>query len=193
MIEFTEGRAGWLYVHRQTVPKAGLALAVVADAATGNNVVLDAFQGNASDSLSRGFVAPGTYQSEIIVGLSAGNLPPIFLKGAQKSSIAIQFYKAGSALTNTQGSGKSYVEFPRSVSCGSHKATLRWKPSASKVAAGAFFVNGKKKASDSTPRGGEKIVLKHLKARADVKITAKLKLDNGGSATATRSYVPCKA
>jgi hypothetical protein len=124
------------------------------------------------------------------LGLTAGNF--IVLKGAQRTTLSMVFHKAGSALTATKGSGKSYVEFPGSVSCGSHKATLRWKPSASKVAAGAFFVNGSKKASDSSPRGGEKIVLKHLKPKADVKITAKLKLKGGGSATASRAYVPCK-
>jgi hypothetical protein len=191
-LEFTEHKAGWFYIKRHTVPKAGLGVAVVVNGNTGNNVVLDLFQGNASDGVARGFAKSGTYQSQIIVGLTAGNFPPILFKAAQQSSMALEFHKAGSALAGTKGSGKAYVEFPGSVSCGNHKATLRWKSSAGKVAGGAFFVNGNKKASDSTPQGGEKIVLKHLKPKADIKITAKLQLKGGGSATATRAYVPCK-
>jgi hypothetical protein len=190
---FTEQRSGWLYVHRQTVPKAGLAVAAVANNTTGGAVVLDIYQGHASDAIERGFVKPGSYGAEVLVGLSAGNEPLIFLKGAQQSSISMQFFKAGSALTGTKGAGKKYVEFPGSISCGTHKATLRWKASAGKVASGAFFVNGAKKASDSTPRGGEKIVLRHLNPKSDIKISAKLQLKAGGGATASRSYVPCKA
>lgn len=193
IVQFTESKAGWLYLTRHTVPKAGLGVALVSNVATDNAVVLDLYQGNASDAVSRGFVKPGTYSSTMLVGLTAGNVPPIFLKAAQQSSMALVYHKAGSALAGTQGAGKKYVEFPGSISCGTHKATLRWKSSASKVASGAFFVNGNKKASDSTPKGGEKIVLKHLKPRADITISAKLKLKSGGTAAAKRTYVPCKA
>ena len=35
-------------------------------------------------------------------------------------------------------------------------------------------------------------MLKHLKAKADLEITAKLRLKSGGTATATRQYVPCQ-
>ena len=59
--------------------------------------------------------------------------------------------------------------------------------------AGAFFVNGAKKGSDGNPVSGHKVVLRHLSKTADLKITAKLALKGGGSAQATRSYVPCKA
>jgi hypothetical protein len=190
-MEFTEHHAGWLYVERSTVSKPSVAEVVVQASGTGSPVVFDLYQGGASHSSTRGFVKPGTYGAAMVLGLTAGNAG-VFTKAVRHSAASMVFVRAGSALTATKGSGKSYVEFPGSVSCGSHKATLRWKPSASKVAAGAFFVNGSKKASDSSPRGGEKIVLKHLKPKADVKITAKLKLKAGGSATASRAYAPCK-
>jgi hypothetical protein len=188
---FTEGRPGWLLVDRQTVPKQGIALALVENTSTDNTVVFDLWQGRASHTTGRGFVKPGSYSFEIAVGLTAGNFPPILLKRAPKSTIAMVFHKAGSALSSS-GSGKKYVEFPSSVSCGSHKATLRWKSSAGQVDSGSFLVNGKQKKSDGTPKPGEKIVLKHLSSTADLKITAKLKLKGGGSATASRTYLPCK-
>jgi hypothetical protein len=190
-MEFSEGSSGWLYLTRSTVNKPGLTETIVANSmSTGEAVIFEIYQGGASKASTRGFVKPGDYQAVMAVGLSAGNF--ILLKSAPHSSLSLVFHKAGSALTGTKGAGKSYVGFPGSVSCGSHKATLRWKPSAGKVAGGAFFVNGNKRVSDSTPQGGEKIVLKHLKPKADIKITAKLHLKGGGSATATRSYVPCK-
>jgi hypothetical protein len=189
--EFTEHKAGWLYLKRTTPAKQGLAITQVVNEASNEAVQFEVFQGGKSQATSRGFSKPGTFFAQLVVGLTAGDTG-IFLKAGARSSLSLVFYKAGSALTGTKGAGKSYVEFPGSISCGSHKATLRWKPSASKVAAGAFFVNGKKKASDSTPQGGEKVVLKHLSPKSDAKITAKLQLKGGGSATATRTYVPCK-
>jgi hypothetical protein len=189
---FTETSPGWFYVSRHTVPKSGLAAAVVEDA-DGNAVVLDIVQGNASDGLLRGFSKPGSFNSVFLVGLAAGNVPPIIgIKSTPQSSVALKFFKAGSALAATKGDGRKFVEFPATVACGAHSATLRWKSSANKVDSGAFFVNGAKKATDKTPRGGDKIVLKHLSPKADIKITAKLALKTGGSATASRSYVPCK-
>jgi hypothetical protein len=190
LMEFSEGSKGWLYLTRSTVAKPGISEVIVQNS-TGEAVVFEIFQGGSSHATSRAFVKPGGYQSIMGVGLTAGQVG-ILTKAAPQSSLSLVFHKAGSALTGTKGAGKSYVEFPGSVSCGSHKATLRWKPSASQVASGAFLVNGNKKASDSTPRGGEKIVLKHLTPKADIKITAKLQLKGGGSATASRSYVPCK-
>jgi hypothetical protein len=100
--------------------------------------------------------------------------------------------RGGSAVSAATGAGTSYVAFPGSVTCGNHRATLRWKPGAGQVLSGAFLVNGTKKASDSSPRSGEKIVLEHLSSTADLKITAKLRLKGGGNATATRAYALCK-
>jgi hypothetical protein len=190
-MQFTEHHSGWLYVERSTMSKPSLAEVAVQASGSGQPILFDLYQGGASHASTRGFVKPGTYGAAMVVGLTAGDAG-IFTKAVPRSSASMVFHKSGSALTGTKGSGKSYVEFPGSVSCGTHKATLRWKPRASKVAAGAFFVNGKKKVSDSTPRGGEKVVLRHLGAKADIKITAKLQLKGGGAAAASRSYVPCK-
>lgn len=189
---FTEGSPGWLLVDRQTVPKQGLAVAEVANTITGGAVVLDIWQGGASHASERGFVKPGKFSYELAVGLTAGNFPPLFLKSAPKSSVTMAFHAAGSALTGTRGSGGRFVQFPGSVSCGGHKAVLRWKSRAGKVASGSFLVNGAHKASDGTPKPGERILLKHLSSTADLTITAKLKLNGGGSATASRTYLPCK-
>jgi hypothetical protein len=188
---FTESNAGWLYVKRNTVAKSGLAATVVEDG-NGNAVVVDLVQGNASNAVARGFTKAGTFQSIALVGLAAGNVPPIVGRTAPKSSVSLTFYKAGSSLGATRGAAKAFVDFPSSISCGARSATLRWKPSASKVKSGDFFVNGVKKATDSTPRGGEKIVLKHLSPKADIKLSTKVSLKAGGSATASRAYVPCK-
>jgi hypothetical protein len=188
---FTEGQPGWFLVDHQTVPKQGLAVIEVANSTSGNAVVFDIWQGGGSQTQGRGFVTPGTYSYEIAVGLTAGNFPPIFLKSAPRSSVSMEFHRAGSAPSGSTGSGKGFVEFPGSVNCFSHRATLRWKSSAGKVASGSFLVNGSHKTSDGTPRPGEKIVLKHLSSTADNTITAKLKLDGGGSATASRTYLPC--
>jgi hypothetical protein len=186
---FTEGAKGWLYVQRSTVSKAAVS-EVIVQSSSGRAVVFELYQGGASKASTRAFVKPGTFSAAMGVGATAG--ASIFLKSPQRNSVSMVFHKAGSALTGTKGAGKSYVAFPGSVSCGAHKATLRWKSRAGHVAAGSFFVNGKKKASDGTPNGGEKIALKHLKAKADLTITAKLRLKSGDTATATRQYVPCK-
>jgi hypothetical protein len=190
--EFTESQKGWLYVNRVTPAKAGITELVAANVTTNKPVVFEIFQGAASHASSRGFVTPGDYQGIMAVGLTAGDVG-ILLKGAPKSSLSMVFHKVGSALAGTRGPGAGFVQFPGSVSCSSHKATLGWKSSAGKVASGSFLVNGKQKAADTTPRGGQKVVLNHLSSTADTTITAKLHLKSGGTATATRTYVPCKA
>lgn len=190
ILQFTEHHDGWFYVERTTPAIQGVAVTEVQNSATDAPVQLDLFQGGASHAVSRGFSKAGPFNAEIFVGVTTGNTG--LAKRAPHSSISMVFYRTGSALTGTKGAGKSYLAFPRSVSCGAHQATLRWKSRAGHVAAGSFLVNGKKKASDGSPKGGEKIVLKHLKSTADITLTAKLRLENGGSATATRSYVPCK-
>jgi hypothetical protein len=192
LADFTEGRPGWMLVDRRTVPKQGLAVALIANSTTNNTVALDIWQGRGSHATERGFVKPGSYSYELAVGLTAGNFPPIFLKSAPVSTVSIVFHKAGSALGGSVGSAKQFVAFPGSVSCGTHKATLRWKSGAGNVASGLFLANGAKKAFDGSPHPGERIVLKHLSSTADLKITAKLKLNGGGSATASRTYLPCK-
>ena len=175
---------------RTTPAIQGVAVTEVQNSATDAPVQLDLFQGGASHAVSRGFSKAGPFNAEIFVGVTTGNIG--LAKRAPHSSISMVFYRTGSALTGTKGAGTSYVAFPRSVGCGAHRATLRWKSGAGRVAAGSFLVNGKKKSSDATPNGGEKIVLKHLKAKADLEITAKLRLKSGGTATATRQYVPCQ-
>ena len=193
IVPFSEGSAGWLYVQRSTVSKPGLAqLVVFGNTLSGTPTVFELYSGGASKASSRGFVKAGDHIAIMEIGLVAGG-QSAGLKAAPHSSMSIVFHKRGSALGGAQGAGKSYVELPGSVSCGRHKATLHWRPSASKVASAAIFVNGKKKATASTPLGGQKVVLKHLNARADIKITAKLALKGGARALVSRSYVPCKA
>jgi hypothetical protein len=191
LLQFTEHHDGWFYVERTTPAVQGIAASQVVNAATNAPVQFDIFQGGESHAVSRGFSKAGGFNAQIVVGVTAGN-GGVPLKRAPHSSVSMVFYRSGSALTGTKGAGKSYVAFPGSVSCGAHKATLRWKSKAGHVAAGSFLVNGKKKASDGSPKGGEKIVLRHLRSTADITVTAQLQLENGGSATATRSYVPCK-
>ncbi|WP_151084023.1 hypothetical protein [Nocardioides cynanchi] len=191
--EFTESHSGWIYITRNTVPKQGIALAAVADEATSRAIAFDVWQGAGSSAVSRGFLTPGTFGGQIAVGLTAGNVPPIFpFKRTPQSSIAVTFHRSGSAFAATAGSAGRFVKFPGSISCSGHKATLTWKSGASKVASGSFLVNGKTKASDSNPRSGRQIVLRHLSSTADNTITAKLSLAGGGHASASRTYVPCQ-
>jgi hypothetical protein len=199
LVSFTEHKAGWFYLTRDTA-KNSISTFVVANNDLGELVTLDFWEGDESHATSRAFLAPGSYQiAETQVGLAVGN-GGIFAKsaGADRRSAKVsaalhaRFVKAGSAVAAAKGAGTSYVAFPGSVTCGQHQATLRWKSSAGHVLSGAFLVNGTKKASDSSPRSGEKIVLKHLSSTADLKITAKLRLKGGGKATATRTYASCQ-
>lgn len=191
-LQFDETSPGWLYVQRSTVDKPGLAETIFAkNTLTGAPVIFELYQGGRSNASTRGFLEPGTYAGGIAVGLTAGN--QIVLEKTQpRSSASVVFHRAGSALRGTRGPGRAYVSFPSSVSCATHRATLRWRSSAGKVASGSFYVNGKKKASVSRPRSGRKIVLRHLRSSADIVLSTKLHLDNGSSASAKRRYVPCR-
>jgi hypothetical protein len=190
--QFTESQKGWLYVERTTPAKAGITELITQNTDTGAAVAFEIYQGGQSHALSRGFVTPGNFSGVMVVGLTAGDTG-VLLKRAPTSSLSMVFHKVGSAVAGTKGAGKRYVEFPGAVSCSKHTATLGWKASAGQVDSATFLVNGKQKASDGTPRGGDRIVLRHLSSTDDLKITAKLRLKGGGRATATRSYVPCKA
>jgi len=186
---FSEGAKGWLYVQRSTAFKAG-ASEVIVQTSSNKAVVFELYQGGPSHSSTRAFVKPGSFSAAMAVGVTAGQ--SIILKSQPRNFVSMVFHKAGSALTGTKGAGRSFVAFPGSIRCGAHRATLRWKSGAGHVAAGSFSVNGKHKASDGSPKAGERIVLKHLRSKADLKITAKLRLKSGGTATATRQYVPCQ-
>lgn len=192
-VEFiTTQPAGWYYVTRSTV-KNSLAETIVAPSLSSITPVLfEAYQGGRNTVTQRAFVSSGQYVTALVAGIEAGNFPLITGKTSNTNTMSAVFRKAGSAFAAATGSGGKFVNFPASVSCSHHKATLTWKSGASKVASGSFLVNGKKRASDSNPRAGRHVVLRHLSSTADNKITANLSLNGGGHASASRLYVPCK-
>ncbi len=190
--QFNENNAGWLYVKRITGSKLIESIFALTNS-SGQEVSLDLFVGHQSSENSRVFLRPGTYGIPLWEILLLADSSVAARSVPLSNSISGHFYKAGAALASARGSARKYVAFPGSVTCGTRKATLRWKSGARKVDSGSFYVNGAKKASVSTPRAGHHIVLRHLSRTADTKITAKLKLKSGKTATATRSYVPCKA
>jgi hypothetical protein len=199
MTDFTESRAGWLYVTRDTT-KPAETIFIAVDNTHQRVVVFDEFFGAASRATERGFMSPGLFTiPEWIVAVTAGNAGGIVLRSGgtvDRSSLDSQmtgtFYGAGSAYGGVKGSAGRFVRFPAAVSCSHHTATLTWKSGASKVAGGSFFVNGKKKGSVSHPRPGRHVVLRHLGGTADNRISVRISLDGGGRATAARAYVPCK-
>jgi hypothetical protein len=194
-VEFTSTQpAGWYYVTRSTVKNA-LTETIVANSLSSpiTPVVFEAYQGGKNTVTQRAFVPAGQYITALIAGIEGGHFPLIIGKTSNTNTMSAVFRKSGSAFGGTTGSGGKFVRFPGSVSCSHHKATLTWKSGASKVASGSFLVNGKKKASDSNPRAGRRVVLRHLSSTADNKITANLSLKGGGHASASRVYVPCKA
>src|SRR5262249_38992924 len=85
----------WVYLERATPSKVGLALTEVVNTATSQPVQVEFFQGSKSHSVSRGFAKPGTYLTELVVGLTAGDVG-IILKSAPRSTVSAKFYKAGS-------------------------------------------------------------------------------------------------
>ncbi len=191
---FTEHKAGWFYLTRDTARSAASIFLMINDV-TGEAVVLDLYEGDNSSSTSRTFLKPGTYLVEELFGGVQSGGGGILAKQARASltsKLTATFHAAGSATGKTSGAGKKFVSFPGSVSCSHHSATLRWTSAAGHVAKGSFLVNGHQTASDSNPRAGHKIVLRHLSKTADTTITAKLSLSGGGQASATRAYAPCK-
>ena len=186
-ITFSEAKSGWVYVTRS---QGKTVLTEMVIQGTSNTGFFELFSGAKSTRTDRVFLKPGDYQAASAFVVSNRSL--ILLRAAQTTTLSSVFHAAGSALKATAGSGKAFVKFPGSVSCSHHTATLTWTAKAGHVKSGAFFVNGVKKASDGTPRAGEKIVLHRLSPTADAKITAKLALKGGGSAIASRAYVPCK-
>jgi hypothetical protein len=197
---FTESKPGWLYVTRDT-GKSAETLFVAANQTTMEAVLFEIYFGNASKATARGFLTPGTYIiPEWLVAMIAGDggIAKSAAGGgtAERSSLGSRmtgkFYAAGSAFSRTKGAAARFVRFPGSISCSHHTAKLTWTGHAGQVAGGSFFVNGKKKATVSSPRAGHSVVLRHLSKTADNTITAKLSLVGGGKASASRVYVPCR-
>ena len=199
--QFTETKPGWLYVNRNTGASAETVF-VVGNPTTMQTVLFELYVGNASKATARGFLSAGTYiVPQWAVVLVAGDGGGIFKSApgggtVERTSLASKmtgkFYAAGSAFGGTKGTAGHYVRFPGSVSCSHHSAKLTWTSRAGQVASASFFVNGKKKASVSSPRAGRSVVLRHLSKTADNTITARLSLQGGGKASASRAYVPCK-
>jgi hypothetical protein len=199
-VEFiTKQPTGWYYVTRSTIKNSLTETVVARGTSLISPVLFEAYQGGKNTVTQRAFVKRGQYVTALVAGIEGGDFPILNTRGgapvsraSNVNSMSAFFRDAGSALGGTSGSGGQFVSFPASVSCSHHKATLTWKSGASKVAAGSFFVNGKKKASVSNPKPGRSVVLKNLSSTADNKITAKLSLKGGGSSSASRTYVPCK-
>jgi hypothetical protein len=194
----TQQPKGWYYVTRTTSKSSLVEMVVAKDVTLKKPVIFEAYQGGANSVTQRAFVKAGQYITLLAAGIEGGDFPILIGKhggtvsrGSLTNSMSAQFYNAGSAFGGAKGGGTKFVRFPGSVSCSHRSATLTWKPGASKVSVGSFFVNGKKKASVSNPKAGKRLVLRHLSKTADNTITAKLSLKAGGSATATQAFVPC--
>lgn len=198
--QFTETKPGWLYVSRDTGASAETVF-IVANPTTMQTVLFELYVGNESKATARGFLSPGTYLvPEWAVVMTVGDGGGMFKSApggrtVERTSLASKmtgtFYAAGSALGGTRGTARHYVRLPGSVSCAHRSAKLSWTSRAGQVATASFFVNGKKKATVSSPRAGRSVLLRHLSRTADNKITARLSLKGGGHASASRAYVPC--
>jgi len=187
LVIFTLAKSGWVYVTRSQVKNILTEMVIEGGTNTG---YIDLFGGPKSKNTERVFLKAGQYEAISAFIVSGGQF--LLLKATPTATLSGAFHKAGSALGGTKGSGKKFVKFPGSVSCSHHSAKLTWSGKAGQVAKGSFFVNGSKKKVDGHPVAGHHVVLKHLKSKADNKITAKLSLNNGGKAQATRVYIPCK-
>lgn len=195
--------AGWYYVTRSTT-KSSLVEMVVADAtdlSLNKPIIFEGYQGGVNKVTQRAFVTSGQYVTLLAAGIQAGDFPILTntktggttQRGSNTNALSAVFYNAGSAFGGTKKSNNQYVRFPGSVSCSGHKASLTFKSGASKVAGASVFVNGKKKASVANPKGGNRVVLRHLSKTADTKVNVRLSLKGGGNASLTQAYVPCHA
>jgi hypothetical protein len=199
-VEFTSTQPnGWFYVTRSTTKSSLTETVVARGTSLDKPVFFELYQGGKNKVTQRAFVRHGPYVTALVAGIEGGDFGILLTKnggtvqrGSNTNTMSAVFRNAGSALTGARGSATKYVKFPASVSCSKHKATLTWKSGSSKVAAGSLFVNGSKKAAVSTPKAGQRTVLKHLSAKSDNKVSVKLTLKSGGHATAARMYVPCK-
>ncbi len=188
-LNFTESHAGWFIATRTGTARSQIVELELENTTDSTGALVDVFEGGVSSATERAFGTAGTYGAIAAVGaLSSG----VLLKSANTTNLSLSFYRAGAAPRGVTGSGKKFVKFPGSVTCSSHSAKLTWSSKAGQVSSGAFFVNGSKKATDGHPVAGNHVVLKHLSATKDAKITAKLSLKGGGHASATRAYLPCK-
>jgi hypothetical protein len=189
-LTFTESHSGWLVAQRGGTAKTQLVeLEVENTVSPADGAIIDVYEGGASTADDRAFVQPGTYGAVGVVGTTSG---VVALRTANQTAVTMSFFRAGSAPSGTSGSGRAFVRFPSSVSCSNNSATLTWSSKAGKVASGAFFVNGVKKASVSNPHAGAHVTLHGLSSKTDNKVTVNLSLKGGGHATATRAYLPCK-
>jgi hypothetical protein len=188
-LSFTESHNGWLVYHRIGTAKNQVAELEVANSDVTSGLIIDIYQGGPSSADGRAFATAGSYMG---VALVASVVNQVALKSVPRMSVSLAFYKTGAAPSATSGSGKKFVRFPASVSCGGHSARLSFTGKIGHVAGGSFFVNGHKKRSVSNPHAGGHVTLHHLSSKADTTITAKLSLKGGGHASATRTYLPCQ-
>jgi hypothetical protein len=194
--ETNQPKAGWFYVTRNT-SKDSAAETIIENVNTSQPVIFELFQGGAGTVTQRAFTKHGLYVTEVAAGIQGGVRQILAKNGStvsrasQTNDLSVAFYNAGSAFGRAKGSATNFVRFPGSISCSHHSARLTWKSGASKVANGAFFVNGKKKATVSSPNAGHHVVLRHLGRTADNTVSVRLSLKGGGSASASLAYVPC--
>jgi hypothetical protein len=188
-MSFTESHGGWFLAHRVGTPKSEVVELAVANSAATSGVIIDIYEGGPSSADARAFAKPGTYGATALVATSSSVLP---LKAANRTSVSLAFYRTGAAPSGTSGTGKKFVRFPSSVSCAHHSARLTWTGKAGQVTGASFFLNGHKLATVNNPKAGHSVVLRHLAKAADNKIVAKVKLNGGGRASTTRTYLGCK-
>ncbi len=187
-MSFTESHPGWFLAHRAGTAKSQI-VELEAVSSTGSGALVDLYEGDAGSADERAFVPPGSFDAVAVVATTAGG---VVLKTANQTSLSLAFFQAGAAPSGASGSGKQFVRFPASVSCGTHSAKLTWTAKAGRVASGAFFVNGAKRATVSHPHAGDHVTLRHLSSTADTKIVGNLSISGGGHASVTRAYLPCK-
>lgn len=98
----------------------------------------------------------------------------------------------GKATDPAKGSGRKYVKLPKSFSCGDLNATITWKGKADKVESAVIKAGRRTVANlnDNKITPSETTTLRHLPANTK-KLTATLKLKQGGKVAVKRTYTRC--
>lgn len=122
-------------------------------------------------------------------GASASTFYPQQSKLAMAMHLA--YTQAGGARGPASGGGTAYVKLAGARNCTGNNVSATFTSKAGKVKTATFYVNGAKKKTITSPSGGTSALLQGLSDTSAVTVKAVLALKAGGSATATRSYVPC--
>ncbi|WP_395690165.1 hypothetical protein [Nocardioides sp.] len=182
--------AGWVQIDA-TVPRGAQFVAAVIPLS--DSLPVQTVQYSAAVYHSRLWFDSGQYVVQVVAQVEADTDPATVGSTAVNGTLtaSLKALPGGAATGAAAGPGRAYVALPGGVGCVDGTVAVPFTGKAGKAASATFYVNGKKRATVSSPRPGTAVILRGVGATSETTVRAVVKPRTGKAVSVSRSYLAC--